>query len=227
MITCTSTNDALENVLRCDNRNNPDTSTTCEYSRTFGTEYSISATESFGISQTITSTIEVHDIRIHHSLCKQKSSLSCTDNFRRVLRISWHPLYQCQAQLIMTGAIQCLAHIVFLRRPLYLLRLFLENWYVLWSLIIISKSIVYLITLQVTIDQVVGYCHQPDGGKNAINTNDFRTTSTSRDGTVEVTYWRLDAETGEARTIHRLPKATAEQKATPVEPSSAKQARGC
>ena len=59
MITCSSTNDALKNVLTCDNRNNPDSSTFCEYSRTFGTEYSTSASASMGISTTIEYTIQV------------------------------------------------------------------------------------------------------------------------------------------------------------------------
>ena len=51
-----------------------------------------------------------------------------------------------------------------------------------------------------TIDQVVGHCEQTSGGSNSIRTNDFRTTSTDRDGNVEVTHWKLEVdETGFAK----------------------------
>ena len=79
-----------------------------------------------------------------------------------------------------------------------------------------------------TIDQVVGHCVQSDGGNNAIHTNAFRTTSTSRDGEVEVTYWRLeiDEHNGEVRE-RILPIPTAAQEAVAHAPKSGRQSKGC
>ena len=59
MITCSELNDALETVMICDNRENPDSPMLCGYSRTFGTDYSVSSTASMGVSETVSYTIQV------------------------------------------------------------------------------------------------------------------------------------------------------------------------